>query len=138
MISDMPTTYVAADFVRVYAYEPAVQKAFQEWYKTHDFTDPKDLVVTVAKNSITYTIKTLSSFLSYRETVDLIEVTSTVAADTPARFIASSNGNKREFSAANDARIISTQELRVNNEESDIVMYKSGSGEFLYFNIALL
>ncbi|QIG68069.1 hypothetical protein EVB55_134 [Rhizobium phage RHph_Y68] len=136
MYSDIPKTYQAADFVRVYAYEPEAQEAFKEWYKSRSYSSLQNCVFTLTKQTITYTIKVLSTFISSRETVDLVEVTSTVAADTPARFIVSSHGDTREFSAANNGQIVSIKEVR--DVEGGIVTYKSGTGDFLYFNIGEL
>ncbi|QIG73906.1 hypothetical protein PP935_gp131 [Rhizobium phage RHph_N34] len=136
MYADIPTTYTAADFIRVYAYEPDIQKAFKDWYESRNLYSPADLVITLTQKSVAYTIKVLSTFISKRETVDLIEVTSTVLADTAARFLVTSNGNTREFSSANNGQIVSIKEIR--DVEGGVVTYKSGTGDFLYFNLGEL
>ncbi|QIG69702.1 hypothetical protein EVB81_133 [Rhizobium phage RHph_I46] len=136
MYADIPTTYTAADFIRVYAYEPIIQKDFKDWYESRNLYSPADLVITLTQKSVAYTIKVLSTFISKRETVDLIEVTSTVLADTAARFLVSSNGNTREFSGANSSQIVSIKEIR--DVEGGVVTYKSGTGDFLYFNLGEL
>ncbi|QGZ13938.1 hypothetical protein PP939_gp221 [Rhizobium phage RL38J1] len=138
MLSDMPSTYTAADFVRVHAYEPEVQRAIRDWYYERNIgqNDPVEILLT--KQTITYTLTVLSTFISTRETIDLVKIESTVPDDVPARFIVSSAGFSRIWSAGNHSKIETLQETRVSNEGDNVVMYKSRSGEFLYFNLGLL
>jgi hypothetical protein len=126
-LSGRPLNYTANEFVQIYAYEPVLTAAFDQWQYSRSLETPDPLEVVLSNG--TYTVEILATYISTKEAIDLIKVTSDKQNDRPAYYVTSYSGSRKQ----NGARIIGFSAVEAAN---NLVTFKSKSGEFLYFNIA--
>lgn len=134
--SGYPIKYDASDFIAVYNYEPGLQSAFKDWFFGRDIESPDDLTVILTEPAVTYTFEVVATFISNRETVDLLKVTSNKAGDTPHYYLSSVAGRTRNFNRENQSHVIDFSEIKAPVDNT--LVFKTKAGEFLYFNIPVI
>ncbi|AKE44636.1 hypothetical protein AU106_gp005 [Sinorhizobium phage phiM9] len=134
--SGYPIKYDASDFIAVYSYEPDLQRKFKDWHYSRDLEAPDDLSVTLVDTAVIYTVAVVATFISNRETVDLIKVTTDKEDDTPSFYITTSSGRSRNFGRDNSSQVIDFSEVKA--PVANTIVFKTKQGEFLYFNIPII